>query len=185
MAIMDEFKIDIQLNQNIAKDYYYSRDVYKEQMKYLDKSNLYLGLGFLIFSLVLGYYKFEKLFSIVILAFGMSLYFLWTHLQLLYLRWRWLKTVDIAASSYQNVSSAKLVVNESGIGLYYNDDCDFLYWNTVKQFDIKHNKFLLIFSSETEYLFVPLKGLTKLNIDQLVNALTSKHIYQKSEGQEH
>jgi hypothetical protein len=85
---MDEFKIDLQLNQDLAKDYYYSRDIYKEQIKYLDKTHLYLGFGLLIFSLSLGCYKFEKLFYIVILTFCAALYYLWTHLHLHYLRWR-------------------------------------------------------------------------------------------------
>jgi hypothetical protein len=78
------------------------------------------------------------------------------------------------------VSSGKLIVNESGIGLYYNDSYEFLYWDAVKQFEIKHNKFLLVFSSETEYLFIPLKGLSKINVEEITNALISKHIYQKS-----
>ena len=117
--------------------------------------------------------------SITLILPAIALASLWQHFKLYYLRMRWLKIVDTTAKIYKDVSSAILEINESGVGLKYNSDYEFLYWESVKEFNVFYNKFLLIYSGPNEYIFVPLKGLADQDIDKVTNALKSKHIYQK------
>ncbi len=178
---MDEIKIDIQLSQDLMKDYYSSRDIYKNQMQYLDKNRLYIGLPILAVSIFLFIFYPKVMLSVLLLVPLIAIVNLWQHFKLWYLRMRWLQTVDTTSKIYKDVSSAKLEINESGVGVRYNNDYEFLYWNSVKQFDIAHNKFLLIFSDSKDYLFIPLKGLSQQDIDKIIDALKSKHVYQKSQ----
>jgi hypothetical protein len=178
---LNEIKIDIELSPDLVKDYYYSRDIYKTQIQYLDKNRLYIGLPVLVASIILLIFYPRIMFSVLLLIPFIALVNLWQHFKLYYLRMRWLQSVDTTSKLYQGVSSAKLEINESGVGLRYNQDYEFLYWDALKEFDILYNKLLLIYSSEKEYIFVPLKGLSQTDIDKITEALKSRHIYKKSQ----
>lgn len=177
---MNELKIQIELNPELAKDYYYLRDIYKEQIRYLDKKNLYIGGALLFGSFLLGFYSFDKFLVPVLAMFIWSLFFLWKHMKIVYLRSHWLKAVEITTSQYQGISSAQFIINENGVGLYYGDNSEFLFWDVIKQFDLVENKFYTIYSSETEYLLIPLKGLSQDTINEINNHLVAKEIWKKT-----
>ncbi len=181
---MNELKIQIELNPEIVKDYYYLRDIYKEQIRYLDKKNLYVGCALMLGSFLLGFYYFDKFLVPVLALFICSLFFLWKHMKIAYLRSRWLKTVEITSSQYQGISSAQLIINENGVGLYYGDNSEFLFWDSIKQFDLVENKFYLVYSSETEYLLIPLKGLSHDIINEINNRLVAKDVWKKKKDTE-
>ncbi|MBK6522689.1 MAG: hypothetical protein IPG08_10310 [Sphingobacteriaceae bacterium] len=154
---MDEIKIDIQLSPDLVKDYHYSRDIYKSQMQYLDKNRLYIGLPILVVSVFLLIFYPIVMLSVLLIVPLIALVNLWQHFKLYYLRMRWFQTVDTTAKIYKDVSLAKLEINESGVGLRYNEEYEFLYWDSLKEFDILYNKFLLIYSGEKQYIFRSIK----------------------------
>ena len=85
---MDEIKIDIQLNQTLVRDYYYSRDIYKNQMQYLDKNRLYVGIPILVLSIFLLIFCPKIMLSITLILPAIALASLWQHFKLYYLRMR-------------------------------------------------------------------------------------------------
>jgi hypothetical protein len=178
---LDEIKVDIQLNSDLVRDYYYSRDIYKTQIQYLDKNRLYIGLPILAVSIFLLVFYPRIMLSVLLIVPIIALINLWQHFKLYYLRMRWLRTVEITAKIYKGVSSATLEINESGIGLKYNEDYEFLFWEALREFEILYNKFLLIYSGEKSYIFIPLRGLSQQDIDKITTALKSKHIFEKTQ----
>jgi hypothetical protein len=179
VRFMNELKVKIELNPELVKEYYYSRDIYKEQIRYLDKKNLYIGCALLCISFLLACSSFEKFLYLILVAFIWGLYLLWKHLKIMYLRSRWLKTIEINASHYNGISSAELIINESGVGLHCGDNSEFLYWGSIKQFDLIENKFYLIYSSEPGHLLIPLKGLSQDTITEINNYLVAKEILKR------
>lgn len=142
-------------------------------MKRLNKSGLYAGFVFLAITFILGYYKLEPLFPVVVMVFIASCFAFVVYFKSVYQKRTWENLVNSSSQNYKGISSAVLDITDKGIGISYGSNMEFIMWEDLRKFKLQNNRFLIVYSNDGQ-IIAPLVGISNEIRETLIDILAKK-----------